>query len=218
MECLYKEVEDKMFPLDELCEEIGSEAFEVHALKDEEFAQITVLGLCVSFPNGEALSFVFQGLFPIRGKSVCKIRCVIWDLIQTWFFRLSFLEVAQNVKFQQQTHYIQQSMVPQPLVMCHRKICCFDSLNFDNSQSCCKSFFFPRSLMGLGGLILLVALSVKGRSENFLKWCLEQSEGNFAVRLMKCFIGKNGVVTVHFGGQTAVKKVLRTKGVKQFQL
>nr|GEU79236.1 zf-CCHC domain-containing protein/DUF4219 domain-containing protein/UBN2 domain-containing protein [Tanacetum cinerariifolium] len=33
-----------------------------------------------------------QGLFPIKGKSVCKIRCVIWDIIQTWFFRLSFIE------------------------------------------------------------------------------------------------------------------------------
>ncbi|GKD45504.1 hypothetical protein Tco_1270149 [Tanacetum coccineum] len=52
MECLYKEVEDKMFPLDEPCEEMGSEAFEVPALRDEEFAQIIVLGLCVFFPNG----------------------------------------------------------------------------------------------------------------------------------------------------------------------
>nr|GEZ01188.1 hypothetical protein [Tanacetum cinerariifolium] len=55
-----RDVEDKMFPLDEPYEEIGSEAFELPALKDEEFAQIVVLGLCVSFPNGEALSFVLN--------------------------------------------------------------------------------------------------------------------------------------------------------------
>ncbi|GJX60686.1 hypothetical protein Tco_0292076 [Tanacetum coccineum] len=60
MECLYKEVEEKMFPLDEPCEEMGSKSFEVPALRDEEFAQITVLGLFVSFPNGEALSFVLK--------------------------------------------------------------------------------------------------------------------------------------------------------------
>nr|GEY03964.1 MAK10-like protein [Tanacetum cinerariifolium] len=53
MECLYKEFEDKMFSLDELYEEIGSKAFEVPALKDEDLAQITVLRLCVSFPNGD---------------------------------------------------------------------------------------------------------------------------------------------------------------------
>ncbi|GKA80879.1 reverse transcriptase domain-containing protein [Tanacetum coccineum] len=60
MECLYKEVEDKIFPFDEPSEEMGSESFEVPALKDEEFAQIVVLGLGVSFPNGEALSFVLR--------------------------------------------------------------------------------------------------------------------------------------------------------------
>ncbi|GKE05647.1 hypothetical protein Tco_1397665 [Tanacetum coccineum] len=59
MECLYKEVKDKIFPFDESCEEMGSEAFEVPALKDEEFAQIAVLGLGVSFPNGEAVSFMW---------------------------------------------------------------------------------------------------------------------------------------------------------------
>ncbi|GJQ96320.1 hypothetical protein Tco_0007459, partial [Tanacetum coccineum] len=49
---------DRIFTLEEPFEEMGSEAIEVPALKDEEFAQITVLGLRVSFPNGEALSFV----------------------------------------------------------------------------------------------------------------------------------------------------------------
>ncbi|GJT26268.1 hypothetical protein Tco_0906543 [Tanacetum coccineum] len=43
-------------------EEMGSEAIEVPALKDEEFAQIIVLGLCVSFPNGEALSLFVGGV------------------------------------------------------------------------------------------------------------------------------------------------------------
>nr|GEU36640.1 hypothetical protein [Tanacetum cinerariifolium] len=45
-------------PLDEPVEEMGSEAIEEPAHKEEEFAQIVVLGLCVFFPNGEALSFV----------------------------------------------------------------------------------------------------------------------------------------------------------------
>ncbi|GJU99321.1 hypothetical protein Tco_1328592 [Tanacetum coccineum] len=58
MECLYKEDVDRIFTLDEPFEEMGSEAIEVHALKEEEFAQIVVLGLCVFFPNGDALSFV----------------------------------------------------------------------------------------------------------------------------------------------------------------
>ncbi|GKE39017.1 hypothetical protein Tco_1462422, partial [Tanacetum coccineum] len=52
MECLYKEDVDRIFTLDEPFKEMGSEAIEVPALKDEEFAQITVLGLRVSFPNG----------------------------------------------------------------------------------------------------------------------------------------------------------------------
>ncbi|GKD22518.1 hypothetical protein Tco_1224221 [Tanacetum coccineum] len=51
-----------MFPLDEPCEEIGSEAFKVPTLKDEEIAQITVLGLCVSFPNVELSNLVFQSI------------------------------------------------------------------------------------------------------------------------------------------------------------
>ncbi|GJW46533.1 hypothetical protein Tco_0078179 [Tanacetum coccineum] len=55
---LSPEDDDRIFTLDEPFEEMGSEAIEVPALKEEEFAQITVLGLCVSFPNGEALSFV----------------------------------------------------------------------------------------------------------------------------------------------------------------
>ncbi|GKC67487.1 hypothetical protein Tco_1100085, partial [Tanacetum coccineum] len=36
---------------------MGSEAVEVPALKEEEFAQITMLGVHISFPNGIALSF-----------------------------------------------------------------------------------------------------------------------------------------------------------------
>ncbi|GKA77251.1 ribonuclease H-like domain-containing protein [Tanacetum coccineum] len=67
MECLYKEDVDRIFTLEEPFEEMGSEAIEVPALKDEEFAQITVLGLCVSFPNGEALSFR-HGNSPLRGS------------------------------------------------------------------------------------------------------------------------------------------------------
>ncbi|GJY92108.1 hypothetical protein Tco_0507890 [Tanacetum coccineum] len=59
MKCLYKEVVDRIFTLDEPFEEMGSEAIEVLALKEEEFAQITVLGLCVSFPN-EAREFTFE--------------------------------------------------------------------------------------------------------------------------------------------------------------
>ncbi|GJS79959.1 hypothetical protein Tco_0729840 [Tanacetum coccineum] len=59
MECLYKEDVDRIFTLEEPFEEMGSEAIEVPALKDEEFAQITVLGLCVSFPN-EAREFTFK--------------------------------------------------------------------------------------------------------------------------------------------------------------
>ncbi|GJU38727.1 hypothetical protein Tco_1191684 [Tanacetum coccineum] len=59
MECLYKEDVDRIFTLDEPFEEMGSEAIEVPALKEEEFAQITVLGLCVSFPN-EAQEFTFE--------------------------------------------------------------------------------------------------------------------------------------------------------------
>ncbi|GJT21895.1 hypothetical protein Tco_0891832 [Tanacetum coccineum] len=58
MECLYKEDVDRIFTLDEPFEEMGSEAIEVPALKEEEFAQITMLGLYVFFPIGDALSFV----------------------------------------------------------------------------------------------------------------------------------------------------------------
>ncbi|GKC83796.1 hypothetical protein Tco_1139513 [Tanacetum coccineum] len=58
MECLYKEDDDKIFTLDEPFEEMGSEAIEVPALKEEEFTQIVVLGLCVLFSNGDGLSFV----------------------------------------------------------------------------------------------------------------------------------------------------------------
>ncbi|GJS55737.1 hypothetical protein Tco_0629099 [Tanacetum coccineum] len=42
MECLYKEDVDRIFTLEEPFEEMGSGAIEVPALKDEEFAQITV--------------------------------------------------------------------------------------------------------------------------------------------------------------------------------
>ncbi|GJV41039.1 hypothetical protein Tco_1419479 [Tanacetum coccineum] len=59
MECLYKEDDDRIFTLDEPFEEMGSEAIEVPALKEEEFAQITVLRLYVSFPN-EAREFTFE--------------------------------------------------------------------------------------------------------------------------------------------------------------
>ncbi|GKB61716.1 hypothetical protein Tco_0917902 [Tanacetum coccineum] len=51
MECLYKEDVDRIFTLDEPFEEMGSEAIEVPILKEEEFAQIVVLGLCVFFCN-----------------------------------------------------------------------------------------------------------------------------------------------------------------------
>ncbi|GJS66689.1 hypothetical protein Tco_0681253 [Tanacetum coccineum] len=37
---------------------MGSEDTEVPALKEEEFAQITILGVHVSVPNGNTLSFV----------------------------------------------------------------------------------------------------------------------------------------------------------------
>nr|GEU95848.1 hypothetical protein [Tanacetum cinerariifolium] len=50
------EDDDRIFTLDEPFEEMSSEAIEVPSLKDEEFAQIVVLGLCVFFPNGEALA------------------------------------------------------------------------------------------------------------------------------------------------------------------
>ncbi|GJZ49025.1 hypothetical protein Tco_0603215 [Tanacetum coccineum] len=72
MECLYKEDVDRIFTLDEPFEEMGSEAIEVPALKEEEFAQIVVLGLCVFFPNGDALSFVLYRRHenvPLRGGS-----------------------------------------------------------------------------------------------------------------------------------------------------
>ncbi|GKC45304.1 hypothetical protein Tco_1063026 [Tanacetum coccineum] len=39
---------------------MGSKVVDVHALKEEEFAQITVLGVHVSFPSGRALSFVLM--------------------------------------------------------------------------------------------------------------------------------------------------------------
>ncbi|GJV89733.1 FAR1-related sequence 5-like protein, partial [Tanacetum coccineum] len=71
MECLYKEVKDKMFPLYEPCEEIGSEVFEVRALKDEEFAQITVLGLCVFVPS-EAREFTFESKAGKPRKTIVK--------------------------------------------------------------------------------------------------------------------------------------------------
>nr|GEW70333.1 hypothetical protein [Tanacetum cinerariifolium] len=51
MESLYKKDDDRIFTLDEPFKNMGLEAIDVPALKDEEFAQITVLGLCVSFPN-----------------------------------------------------------------------------------------------------------------------------------------------------------------------
>ncbi|GJY74629.1 hypothetical protein Tco_0479060 [Tanacetum coccineum] len=69
MECLYKEEDDKIFTLNEPFEEMGSGAVEAFALKEEEFAQIIVLGEYVSFPNGIALSFVLRQvptLFPVR--------------------------------------------------------------------------------------------------------------------------------------------------------
>ncbi|GJR08538.1 DNA helicase [Tanacetum coccineum] len=49
--------------LEEPFEEMDLKAIEVPALKEEVFAQRIVLGLCVSFPNGEALSFVFLLFF-----------------------------------------------------------------------------------------------------------------------------------------------------------
>ncbi|GJT79539.1 hypothetical protein Tco_1053881 [Tanacetum coccineum] len=60
MECLYTEDDDKIFALDEPFEEMGSEAVEVPALKEEEFAKIIVLGEHVSFPNGMSLSFALR--------------------------------------------------------------------------------------------------------------------------------------------------------------
>ncbi|GJU45907.1 retrovirus-related pol polyprotein from transposon TNT 1-94 [Tanacetum coccineum] len=42
MECLYKEDVDRIFTLDEPFKEMGSETIKVHALKEEEFAQITL--------------------------------------------------------------------------------------------------------------------------------------------------------------------------------
>ncbi|GKB21061.1 hypothetical protein Tco_0854984 [Tanacetum coccineum] len=55
-----QEDDDKIFTSDEPFEEMGSEAVEVHALKEEEFAQTTMLGEHVSYPNGIALSFVWR--------------------------------------------------------------------------------------------------------------------------------------------------------------
>ncbi|GJR68449.1 hypothetical protein Tco_0014514 [Tanacetum coccineum] len=47
---------------------MGSEAIEVPALKEEEFAQITVLGVHVSFPNGtKDLKQCKNGDFQVRG-------------------------------------------------------------------------------------------------------------------------------------------------------
>nr|GEU67908.1 hypothetical protein [Tanacetum cinerariifolium] len=54
------EDDDTIFTLDEPFEEMGSEVVEVHALKEEEIAKITVLGEHVSFPNGIALSFALR--------------------------------------------------------------------------------------------------------------------------------------------------------------
>ncbi|GJY13808.1 hypothetical protein Tco_0383117 [Tanacetum coccineum] len=76
MGCLYKEDVDRIFTLDEPCEEMGSEATEVPTLKEEEFAQIVVLGLCVLFPNGEALSFR-HGNSLLRGVPV--VLTVLFD-------------------------------------------------------------------------------------------------------------------------------------------
>nr|GEY75230.1 hypothetical protein [Tanacetum cinerariifolium] len=67
MKCLYKEDVDRIFTLEELFEEMDSEAIEVPALKDEEFAQITVLGLCVSFPN-EAQEFNSEMYFKMHSS------------------------------------------------------------------------------------------------------------------------------------------------------
>ncbi|GKE16682.1 hypothetical protein Tco_1424259, partial [Tanacetum coccineum] len=39
---------------------MGSEAIAVPPLKEKEFAQITMLGVHVSFPNAKALSFVLR--------------------------------------------------------------------------------------------------------------------------------------------------------------
>ncbi|GJY45021.1 hypothetical protein Tco_0433234 [Tanacetum coccineum] len=69
MQCLYKEEDDKIFTLDEPFEEMSSEAVEVPALKEEEFATITVLGEHFFFSNGIALSFVLRQVptvFPMR--------------------------------------------------------------------------------------------------------------------------------------------------------
>ncbi|GJW88894.1 hypothetical protein Tco_0164234 [Tanacetum coccineum] len=47
---------------------MGSEAIEVPTLKEEEFAQVIVIGVHVSFPNGKSLSFVLSfNTFP-RGN------------------------------------------------------------------------------------------------------------------------------------------------------
>nr|GEU56364.1 hypothetical protein [Tanacetum cinerariifolium] len=52
--------DDKIFPLDEPFEDMGSKAIDVPALKEEEFAKIIVLGEHVSFHDGIALSFVLR--------------------------------------------------------------------------------------------------------------------------------------------------------------
>nr|GEY12356.1 hypothetical protein [Tanacetum cinerariifolium] len=60
MECLYIDEDDSIFTLVEPLEEMGSKAIEVLALKEDEFAQLTVLGVYVSFPNGKSLSFALM--------------------------------------------------------------------------------------------------------------------------------------------------------------
>ncbi|GJU05019.1 ribonuclease H-like domain-containing protein [Tanacetum coccineum] len=59
MECLYKEDVDRIFTLDEPFEDMGSKAIEVPALKDEEFAQITLVSTAsTSVSTGSRVSTV----------------------------------------------------------------------------------------------------------------------------------------------------------------
>ncbi|GJU37777.1 reverse transcriptase domain-containing protein, partial [Tanacetum coccineum] len=94
MKCLYKEDDDIIFTLDEPLEEMGSEAIEVPALKEEEFAQITVLGLCVSFPNGCNIRDLIRLVLAMPSHSHKKFR---WGTVFATR-RRSFIEPRTGLK------------------------------------------------------------------------------------------------------------------------
>ncbi|GKB99488.1 hypothetical protein Tco_0985625 [Tanacetum coccineum] len=77
--------DDVIFTFVEPVEEKGLGVVEVPALKEEEFAQITVSRVQVSFPNGHAKFLEFKKGLEFLGVSVSGQECGVTGFVNAFF-------------------------------------------------------------------------------------------------------------------------------------